>query len=321
MITIKQIARNLGLSHSTVSRALNDHPSISRATKNRVHAEAAKHGYIVNQAANAMKGGHTSSVGLLIPDIDNAFYAKLTSRLSEIFRAENTNLILSVTGENPEHEEFSIQQLVSLRPRAIFAVPSPAMTQRAEAVFRDNNVVQLIRRSDRLPELSFIGIDEISGICEATRHLYRQGHRRVGYFGRALDVSTGVERLQGFEKGCRECGLDIPPEYVVLSPSDFDQAKILVDRMLSDNPITGLVVGGELLTQAVWSYVLDRGLEVPGQLAVVGYGDFDWVRTIQRPGEKLRLPLAEIAKSCSRFVNGDDMRRAPEEIRHAPGIG
>lgn len=315
MITIKEIANILGISHSTVSRALNGHHSISDATKKKVKETATSLGYIVNQAANTMKGSTTNSIGLLIPDIDNVFYAKLTSTLTKRLQADNINLILSITNDDAHQEEQAIRQLLSLRPKSIFVVTSPNITEASATMLRDNHCTLIIRKQRSLENLSFIGIDEELGMKIAVDHLYKKGHKKIAYLGRSTDTSTGTERLNGFINACKV--LNIEHTNIGLTKSNLEDAKSAMAVLWQNYHFSAIVLGGEIITQGVWSFLTENNIESPGKIEVVNFGNFEWSQVSTSNKCYLSLPLDEISASCYQLIKNIDDKNAVK-IRYTP---
>ena len=308
MITIKSLAKKLGVSHSTVSRALNDHPSISEKTKIRIKAEAEAQGYVVNQAANIIKNGNLNTVGLLIPDIDNSFYARLTSALTNFFREDGVNVILSVTKDDAKLEEAAIKQLMSLRPAAILLVPSPNITDASIAMIKSNNCIQLIRKAIDDDCVSFIGIDDTQSMAAVVDALYEKGHTQIAYLGRKLNTSTGIERLQGFILACERYG--IPSNMTSTSLYSHTSVTSELQSLFSKHQFSAIVFGSEVITQAALKYLIDR--QLLGSIETVLFGGLSWGAQLSETS-RLVLPLDKIAQTCHKMIKDSS---PPSNIRY-----
>ncbi|MEL0638861.1 LacI family DNA-binding transcriptional regulator [Marinomonas sp. TI.3.20] len=308
MITIKSLAKKLGVSHSTVSRALNDHPSISEKTKIRIKAEAEVQGYVVNQAANIIKNGNLKTVGLLIPDIDNSFYARLTSALTDFFREDGVNVILSVTKDDEKLEETAIKQLLSLRPAAILLVPSPNITDVSIAMIKASNGIQLIRKAINDDGVSFIGIDDTKSMGAVVDELYAKGHTQIAYLGRKLNTSTGIERLQGFISGCERYG--IPSNMTSTSLYSHTAVASELQSLFSKHRFSAIIFGSEVITQAALKYLIER--QLLGSVEAVLFGGLSWGAQLSKTS-RLTLPLDKIAQMCHKIVKD---RCPPSSVRY-----
>ncbi|WP_052260811.1 LacI family DNA-binding transcriptional regulator [Photobacterium gaetbulicola] len=296
MITIKELAKALGVSHSTVSRALNDHHSISEKTKQRIRAEAQRLGYVVNQAANTMKGNSTNSIGLLIPDIDNAFYARLTSILTDKFHKQGLNVILSVTKDDAKQEEEVLRQLLSLRPKLIIFVPSPNISEASLNLLKDTQSLQLIRRTALGNNFDFVGIDEKQSISNTVNYLVRKGHKSIAYFGRELSTSTGKERLVGFEQACNDADIDY--EVYIMPKDQYAGARDMIAQLDTIPKFTAIILGGERISQGVWAHLQRDNNNFLAAVSIVNFGNFEWSRIVGCNNLYINLPLEDIAQSC-----------------------
>ena len=138
MITIKDIAEKLGVSPSTVARALADNKHISRATKDRVTAAARELGYVANSAARVMRGESNALVGLTIPSIENDIDTRLARSVAETCRARSYQLVLSITEDDPEVEFNQVHALVSARAAGLIAIPDPEAQARDPGAYQSH---------------------------------------------------------------------------------------------------------------------------------------------------------------------------------------
>ena len=210
-VTAQGVAQHLGLSISTIGRALADDPRISPATKARVQAAAESLGYVANEAARMMRGGSSKLVGLMLPDIRNDFYATIAQALSACCDREGYRLALCITEDDRDLEARQVKDLVAARVAGIIVVPTASPRREALAMLCSVPRVQLLRN---LPALSadWFGIDDEHCLQAGTRHLVDLGHRRIAYIGGEPALPTGVARMAGFRaafrgrrRQCDEC--------------------------------------------------------------------------------------------------------------------
>src|ERR1700689_4511908 len=147
MITIKDIAARLGVANSTVGRALSNHPHISDEMKEKVRAVARELGYVSHSGAQMMRGRPSTLIGLIIPDIENDFYATMAKSLAEQCTLDGCQLVLSVTEDDAAIEAQHVRALVRARAAAAVIVPAQATKAETVAMLKMLPVVQLIRRS------------------------------------------------------------------------------------------------------------------------------------------------------------------------------
>ncbi|MCA1644255.1 MAG: LacI family transcriptional regulator [Chloroflexi bacterium] len=300
--TIKQIASRLGVSHSTVSRALNDHRHTSEATKERVRIAARTMGYIPHGPARAMRGARTSLVGLIIPDIQNYFYATVARVIAQTCAARSLQLVLAVSEDDAALEYRHAMALREAHAGGIIVVPCAAIQRRTSVLLNGSPTVQLVRTSPQLHGQS-VAIDDRLGTRTATEHLLAQGHRRLAFVGGPPALSTGRSRLAGFSEAVAATGLSIGDMAVELGPPRGDFAHAATVRIL-DRPSrpTALVLGGAELAVGALTAVRDAQLRVPEDLSLVGYGDPEWFRLWSPSLTTVGLPVEEVASTTAALL-------------------
>lgn len=301
MTTAKDLATDLGLAVSTVGRALANDPRISPATTARVQAAAAATGYMVNRAARMMRGARSNLVGLVLPDIRNSFYSTIAHALSTCLGQGGFQLALSETSDDPPLELRHLRELASAKAAGILIVPSISPHADSAALLTLTPHLQLLRRQATLGAHWF-GIDDVGALDGATRHLLQGGHRRIAYIGGTADLSTGANRLAGFQQALAGTAAAARAVIELGPPADSDFGRDAVRRLLQLRPPpTALVTGSVRITQGVLQELHGRGVRVPGDLSVVGFGDelgFDW----WGPGlTTVALPVAELATAAGRW--------------------
>lgn len=304
-ITIKQIALRLGVSHSTVSRALNDHHQTSAATKDLVRTAARDMGYIPHGPARAMRGARSSLVGLIIPDIRNDFYATLARVIAQTCAAQSLQLVLAVSEDDPEREYRHALALREAHAGGIIIVPSAAVERRTRALLNAFPTVQVVRTSSLLRGQS-VEIDDVVGTRLAARHLFELGHRRLAFIGGPAALSTGSTRLAGFREAVAEAGLALEDMVVELGPPRGDFAHAATARILAASgpgaTVTGIVVGGAELFVGTLGALRDAQLRIPDDLSLVGYGDPEWFRLSSPPITTVGLPVEELATTTAALL-------------------
>jgi DNA-binding LacI/PurR family transcriptional regulator len=310
-VTLKDIARSLDLSVSTVARALADSSQISEPTKARVRSSAATLGYVAHSAARAMRRGQSTMVGLIIPDVENEFYGTLAKALAQCCDQAGHQLLLAITEDDPVSEERQVRALSEARVAGVVIVPSPKPLRSTLGLLARGPWVQLIRHVADV-EAPWFGIDEEAGLGQATRHLIDQGHRRIAYVGGMLDLSTGRGRLKGYEQAFAAAGLEVPRDLVRLGRPRMDFAADAFASLwrLPDRP-TAVVTAGSRLCAGVLEVVGRLKLKVPRDVSVVGFGDAPWWYTDLTT---ISLPAREIAMACGEFL----LRRIRDHRRDDP---
>ncbi|WP_155055999.1 LacI family DNA-binding transcriptional regulator [Streptomyces blattellae] len=303
MITTRDIAEHLGVSVSTVGRALADDPRISEETKFRVRQAATEMGYVGNRAARMMRGASSNVVALVIPDIRNSFYSTIAHELSKNMEAEGYQLMLSETDDDRMVELRHLRELSANRVAGVIIVPTARPHGESVKLLRALPHLQLLRRHTSLGSQWF-GVDDHEALRQATAHLVTQGHTRITYMGGPEELPTGAERLRGFRSALSDGGLpDHAGRAELGPPSSVEHGRETVRRLLKgpDAP-TALVLGSIQLTLGVLEELSEQDVNVPADLSVVGFGDepgFSW----WGPGlTTIGLPIQEMATGCALWL-------------------
>jgi LacI family transcriptional regulator len=301
-VTILDIAKYLDISHTTVSRAIAGHEHISEETKKRVKQAAKRMGYVPNASARTMRGQRSSVVGLIIPDVQNDFYATVAKIVADNLAAHAMQLMLSVTEDDPDRELRELRALTEARPSGVIIVPTVAPHAQTIAMLRDLKSVELVRTHPKIATTAVI-IDDRAGTYAAARHLVAAGHRRIAYIGGATELSTGRDRLAGFQAALSEAGLS--SSNIALGPPrpDFARTSISVTMAspASSRP-TALVLGSAELTLGALQGLRSANIEWPRDISVVGYHDPAWFELIGSGITTVRLPVQDVAQTASRVL-------------------
>ena len=297
--TLQDIGSELGLSHATVSRALSDHPQVSQETKARVRAVAERIGYIVNGSARALRGTPTSLVGLVIPDVQNSFFAQVAKIVAETLASQAYGMVLSVTEDDPERERRDLRALVEARVAGVIAVFSATPLDETLQLAGQLKVVQLLRRNRRILS-DVVAIDDHEGTYQSTRHLIELGHRAIAYIGNPAEPNTGRARMEGFMDACTEASITVPPDRIALGAPRPGFGKQAAGRVMGSRPRpTGIVTGGVEQVLGVLQWLNENGLRCPRDVSLVGFGDSPWFELIQGGVTTVHLPVSEVGSAAA----------------------
>jgi LacI family transcriptional regulator len=307
-VTIVDIARALNVSHTTVSRALADSPKISAETKARVRNAVEQLGYVPSASARMMRGARSSLVGLIIPDIQNDFYATVAKGVADSLAARSLQLLRE------------LRAILATRPAGIIVVPTASPRGETLALLENVETVQLVRVHSRLAAQAVV-INDREGIHTATRHLLSYGHKRLAFIGGDASLSTGRNRLAGFEDALKEQGLT--PVAVALGAPRPEFARHAVTTMMSArNRPTGLILGSAELTLGALQALRALRLDWPRDVSVVGYHDPAWFELAVGGITTVRLPVQDIAATATSVLLSRALENHPKEDRaeHATNI-
>ena len=310
MVTIKDIARALGVSPSTVTRALAGNTRISAETIRRVRERAEAMGYVADSSARAMQSGTSSLVGLLMPDIQNNFYSTMARAAAEHCRRRGFQMVLSVTEDDPQLEEEQIRALIGARCAGALIVPTPQISSASQRLLSTVPKVQLVRRSASLKASGF-GFDDRKAIASACGYLLDLGHRQIGLLVGDQSLDTAKARQAGYIDAFKARGIE--PDANLIRPGQpraRHGREATSELLRGSGAPTAIIAAGSALTEGMLDAVSEHfGSAVP-DVSLLGFGDNPAFRWWCGGGlTTVSLPLEEVvAAACDRLFESIDHR-------------
>jgi LacI family transcriptional regulator len=276
-ITIKDIAKALHLSISTVSKALRGSHEISEETKNAVLEYAREHNYKPNPIAQSLKRGRSKSIGAIVCNIDNNFFSQVINGIESIAHNKGYNVIITQSQESYEREVSNCEDLSSR------SVDGLIISLSAET----RNVDHLIKLHQKGLPIAFFDrvTDEIAthkviannfkGAYEATRHLVKQGFKRIAHITSSRSLSNTMERLEGYKRALRDAGMPVDEHYIkfcqhggMIQEETVHALRELLQ--LADQP-DAIFTASDRLSTSTLSLLRKMQIPIPQQIALVGF--------------------------------------------------
>ncbi|MGE4288411.1 MAG: LacI family DNA-binding transcriptional regulator [Salinivirgaceae bacterium] len=283
-ITIKDIARELGISPSTVSRALKNHPDISTKTKELVHGLAKKHNYKPNAVALSLRSSKTHMIGVIIPKVVHFFFSSVISGIEHVANELGYNVMICQSDENEDREITSIQSLTSARVDGILASVSKDTTDFIHYKELLDNNIPLVFFDRAIAELKTdkVVIDDVDGAFIATEHLIQKGCKKIIHLAAPQNLLIGQRRKEGYLKALKKYG--IPVDEDLIYKCDSREEALVVMREIYESGIRpdGVFAVNDLTASGVLRVVKQYGFSVPHDVKVVGFSD-GFVATVTDP--------------------------------------
>ena len=282
--TMNDVARVAGVSLKSVSRVINDEVGASPDTRERVLAAAAELGYRRNDAAHALRrsDGRSASVGLVLEDVSNPFASVLNRSVERVAGAEGSLVLAVSTNADPDREEYLIHRLLA---RAVDSLV--IMSCRREHSFLEPEVQRglpmvFVDRPPRRLACPTVRVANGKGGHDATTHLIRHGHRRIGFLGDRPGLYTAEERQRGWSRALREAGLTADPALAWRGQAEPAQAEAAMSAMLDlPDPPTAVFAAQNLVAVGVLAALRRRG--AAHRVAVIGFDDLELAELLDPP--------------------------------------
>lgn len=290
MATITDVARRAGVSAATVSRYLKGEPV---RAEERVRDAIAALDFRPSVVARSLKSGRTRTIGLVIPDVTNPFFAAVVKGVESVAREAGYTISLFNTDESVDRESQLVQDLADRVDGLILApvseedpVPERGRRRGVPIVFLDRDVAG--------SAFDAVLIDNYGGGSQAAEHLLRLGHERVAIVSGPLDSTPGRGRFEGFTETLRAAGLELEPDYVQIADFRRQGGYQATLRLLGlAAPPSAIFVANNLMTIGALHAVHEIGIKVPEHLSIVGFDDLDLADLLAAPLTVVDRPMEE----------------------------
>jgi LacI family transcriptional regulator len=276
-LTIKDIARALGLSVSTVSKALQGSHEISTGTKATVLEYARMHNYRPNPIAQSLKKGRSKSIGVIVCNIDNNFFSAVINGIESVARQKGYNVIITQSQESYEREVANTEHLSSRSVDGLI-ISLSAETKNVDHLTKLHDKGLPIVFFDRVTDLITthqVIANNYKGAYEATRHLLQQGFRRIAHITSSGSLSITLERLAGYKRALEDEGIEVDERYIKfcqhggMLPEETSQA--LTQLLQLKNKPDAIFTASDRLSTTTLSLLRKMKIAVPAQMGLVGF--------------------------------------------------
>ena len=276
-VTIKDVAARAGVSVGTASRVLSGNPATSADTRERVAAAAAELDYQPNAQAQALRSTRTNSLGLLVPDVRNPFFADLAHAAEQAALSAGYVTLLGNANERNDQQDRYLDTLISRRVDGVIVAPVGDDGGRLRALIERKVPTVLVDRTVPGLDLPSVTTDSESGIRQAVQHLADLGHTRIGYISGPQATSTGRDRFAAFTRAVAEAGLSQDPDLVYFGDYQAASGSAGVHALMQlASPPTALLAADSLMAVGAISILHRLGLQIGTDIALVAFDDIEW---------------------------------------------
>ncbi len=278
-VTLRDVARQAGVSIKTVSRVVNGQADVAEETQRRVKAAIDQLGYRPNRIAQGLVTNRTRTIGLILADITNPYFAEVALSIQEHVRAQDYNMFLYNSRGDPQEEMNALRSLAMHGVDGIILFPTHQSVQNLAQFAPTYQTLVLIDHEH--PGASSVLVELYRGACLAAEHLIEQGHRTIGMLSEPIYSSQRGRRLRGFSETLRAHGLPAQADQVVYASPTTEGGREGALRLLQQTPsITAIFAQNDLMALGAINACRQMGLKTPEECAVVGFDDIQFASVI-----------------------------------------
>ncbi|UQZ81426.1 Catabolite control protein A [Paenibacillus konkukensis] len=270
-IKIVDVASRAGVSPATVSRVLNNTANVNAKTKEKVMEVIRELGYLPNAAAKNLRSQKTMTIGVIVPEINNSYYAEIIKGIENKAYAQKYKVIICDTGNNKEKELDFLNLLINRTVDSMILVTPQLSEEELARIVDMNYSIGIVGRYVGNGKVPCVFTDNVKFSKEVVRHLVEQGHKEIVFLSGYADAIDSFERLEGYMKALREHHLPFLPE--LIENGDFNERggyeamKRLLDKKVS---FSAVYAANDEMALGVYKACREFNIAIPGQIAVVG---------------------------------------------------
>lgn len=310
-LRLESIARICGVSKGTVNRAIHDKPGIKAATRERILKVIKERGFQPNYHARALATGRTQTIGVLLPNVENEFFAMLCSEIEEMCWTHDYVMNLSFSNDRPDREALVIRSYLDRNVDGMIVFPVSKDHTAIDTMQRAGKAVVCVLNDVSISKVSVVVANERTSMASITRHLVDLGHRRIAYINGYLQYSptyndyVNVERLSGYVETLRRNNIDPDPRIIVeFNPSLYRNGDYsLLERLLEvESPPTAIQCFHDQIAIWVLQGLKQLGLSVPQDISVTGFDNIRELKYIEPRLTTCALQSEEVAAEAVRCL-------------------
>ncbi|MCX6065966.1 MAG: LacI family DNA-binding transcriptional regulator [Chloroflexi bacterium] len=296
---LNDVALAAGTSVATVSRVLNNTGYSSEDIKTRVKIAAENLHYQPNLHAKSLRQKKSNSIGLLIPNLLNAYYTALADDVSQLLNVHGYQLLLSSTRDDEEIEKNTLRQLIGHNVDGLIWVPTASDSELTDLVINKHiPAVSIVRKvkGNRLPTLVF---EDFAGAYAATNHLLKLGHTRIGLIGGNIAHSSNNDRLQGYIKALKDASVFVDQSLIKMGSLNDDRGSASAESFLQlIKPPTAIFVASNALMAGVMKTITHHDVHIPDEISLICFDDLEWFQFSKPPISAIAINHARLAEAA-----------------------
>jgi LacI family transcriptional regulator len=306
--SVKDVAARAGVSLGTVSNVLNRPDSVRPATRTKVERAILELGFVRNDSARQLRAGSSRTIVYVCLDVGNPFFTDVSRGIDEVAAEQGLAVFLCNTDQDEVREQRYLEQLLEQQVRGVCITPVDGMSDRLRQLTRGGVPVVFVDRSPHGQDAEWcsVGVDDVLGGELATTHLLDLGHEQIAFTGGPHSIPQVADRLLGAERAMRAAG-SAPQNllYLEVEANTVAEGRRAGARLLGvpkRRRPTAIFCANDLLALGVLQQMTQRGLSVPGDLAIVGYDDIEFAAAAAVPLTSVSQPRHQLGRAAAELL-------------------
>lgn len=303
MITIRDVALRAGVSVATVSRVLNNSALTSRETRTCVLQAVEELGYRPNANAQALATQSSDTIGVVVMDVSDPFFGALVKAVDTVAQRHGKYVLIGNSYHQAEKERYAIEVLIRQRCSALIVHAKALSDEELSQFLQQIPGMVLINRIVPGYEHRCVGLANVQGAQMATRLLYRQGHRRIGYIGSNHPIEDVEQRQFGYLQALAEQGIVPPESWRAFGSPDLQGGEAAMIELLGRNlQLTALFAYNDSMAAGAMAVLKENGISVPQAFSLVGFDDIPIARYTSPKLTTIRYPIVSMATQATELA-------------------
>jgi LacI family transcriptional regulator len=317
-VTVQDVAQRAGVSKATAARVLGGYGVTSASVKAKVLAASEELGYQPNELARSISTGRSGTIGVIVGDIENPYFGLAVRGISDAASAAGFDVILANSGEELEKERDAVRVLTGKRVDGLIVTAArTSETHHLQEVHQSGRPLVLLDRAVPGLNVDMVVCDDRNAASAATRRLIQAGHRRIAYISAVsaddsvyrghhqIDLSTVMERINGFLETSREAGIESPDRFIRLGATGSNATrKIVTDLLKLPESPTAILASDNVIALDVFKTIRSLGLSIPGDVSLIAFHDADWTSVTTPPITVIAQPIYDLGLESARILIG-----------------
>ncbi len=302
-VSIKDIARLAGVSHSTVSRALRNSPLIPSSTAGRIRKIADDQGYMPSAVARSLVTSKTEAIGVVVTSIADPFNGEVVAGIEELANEHGYTVILANSQADAAREVAVVRSFQARRVDGVLVASSRVGALHTPLLSELKIPIVLLNNQHPSAFVHSVSFDNVTGAYRAAGHLVELGHHRIAYLGDRFGLHSDAERYAGYCKMMAEAGLSVDEQLVVHGDGKPEGAAAAVRELLAvREPPTAILCYNDMSALGVLRQAVREGIAVPAGLSITGFDDIFFAKYLQPPLTTVRQPMRELGRRAMELL-------------------